>query len=458
MLVSFLSIILLFANSFCEGGHSYYISASGNDEATGLSPASAWRTLARLKQTTLVSGDKILLRGGDVFNGSLSIEGKGLEGIMIASYGKGTAVINAGEATGIFISNVPGVRIENIALRGNGVATNKGSGILLYTGAEEKIGHVSIRNCTVKGFRDYGILLQADKSAKSGFKNVLIANCIAEANGEAGIGSLSFYPAISHRNVNILHCKAFNNRGILTKTDNHSGNGIVLSGVREFNIAYCEAYENGADCRSKGGGPVGIWVWNCTNGIIQNSVSHNNHAGTSLHDGGGFDLDGGVSNSIIKNCTSYNNEGAGYLICEFGSGNAFTNNVVEHNTSKNDGLKNSYGGITVAGAGKESPVTNTVVRYNRIHVQAKDVVDGQPSALYFSGGDYKNISVYNNEFSVEDGATAVKTDTLFTEEMAAVKQNLFKTKAAGYSIDCSSCNDAAMMEWKKKLTSANKVE
>lgn len=457
MMVNFFWAAIVAATSLYEG-HTYYVSVEGNDANDGRSSASAWKTLAKINQTKFEDGDKILLKGGNVFTGFISIEGKGLQNLTIASYGKKKATINAGKGSGIYVSNVPALTIENLLIKGNGVIDNKGSGIFLYTNtASEKIKNIRIENCTVKGFQGYGILLRADGSAQSGFEDVEIKNCIAEENGEAGIGSLAVYPAISHNNIRVVNCKAFNNRGITSKTDNHSGNGIVLSGVNGFDIDHCEAYENGADCRSVSGGPVGIWVWNATNGIIQHSISHNNHAGTSLHDGGGFDLDGGVSNSAIKNCKSYSNEGAGYLICEFGSGNSYTNNIVEHNTSINDGLKNSYGAITIAGAGKSDPVMNTIVQYNHITVQAKNLINGTPSALYFSGTDYKNIVIRYNKFIIEKGTDAIRTDTVFTNEMAKITNNRFKNKASADRINCSSCIEMSLAEWKQKLLEANKV-
>ena len=113
------------------------------------------------------------------------------------------------------------------------------------------------------GFHFYGIFVQSDKDTACGFNDVRIVNCTATENGEAGIGSLGMYPAIPHRNFVILKCKAFNNRGILTKTDNHSGNGIVLSGIDNFLIDSCEAYEN-----ERTADPQVVDLWAFGHGIV----------------------------------------------------------------------------------------------------------------------------------------------------------------------------------------------
>jgi hypothetical protein len=157
-------------------------------------------------------------------------------------------------------------------------------------------------------------------------------------NGQAGIASYGSYKGFQHKDFYIAYCRAFDNRGILTKTESHSGNGIVMSMIDSLIIEHCEAYENGADNRCNAGGPVGIWVWMCKHATIQYCISHDNHTGTTK-DGGGFDIDGGASNCILQYNYSYNNEGAGYLLAEYGALFPFTNNIIRFNISVNDGRK-----------------------------------------------------------------------------------------------------------------------
>lgn len=444
-------------NLFSETGQTYYISSTGNDNNSGTSSQSAWRSLEKINKLTLRKGDKVLLEGGKIYAGNIRLDekdgGDSIGKVIISSYGKGKPIIDAGKGTGIFVYNTAGISISNIIVKGSGVSDNNGCGIHCYADAiSEKLSGITINNCETTGFRGYGILIQSDKDTTCGFRNVRIINCIATENGEAGIGSLAAYPAVSHQNFYISNCKAFTNRGILTKTDNHSGNGIVLSGVKFFLIDSCEAYENGADCRSVSGGPVGIWVWHCHSGIIQNSHAQHNHAGTCLHDGGGFDIDGGSSGCIIRNCISNDNEGAGYLVCEFGSPLPFTNNIVENNSSRNDGLKNGYGAITLSGAGKEYPVTNTTIRNNKIVVENRNVVDGIPSAIFFNNSDCRNIYFENNSFEIGAGALVLRTDSLCDQQQVVFKKNQFVTKENRFTVICTKCGTTNENFWKERLS------
>lgn len=432
-----------------ENGRAYYFSPSGNDSANGISPQTAFRSLAKIDQLSLRTGDSILLEGNHVFPGNIRLEKLTSDSpgsqLIITTYGKGKATINAGTGTGIFVSNLGRIKISNLVIQGNGVETNLGNGIHFYTDQLIQLQSVSIEHCEVTGFHNYGILFQGDKSSSAGFTGVNLVDCRATLNGEAGIGSLSAYPAISHRQFIVRHCIAFNNRGIATKTDNHSGNGIVLSGVGNFLIDSCEAFENGLDCRSIAGGPVGIWVWNCRNGTIQNSHSHHNHAGTSLHDGGGFDIDGGSSGCTIRSCISNDNEGAGYLVCEFGSPNKFENNRVTGNTSINDGLKNGYGAITISGAGPSYPVTKTVISDNRVVVQNKGTRDGVPAGLYFVNGDCAAIQLANNHFELSANSLFMRTDSLLSPSQVRFKDNQVKAGPGRLPIRCDKCKPGESM-------------
>jgi hypothetical protein len=96
---------------------------------------------------------------------------------------------------------------------------------------------------------------------------------------------------------------------------------------------------NGWDMPRKGNGPVGIWAWNADNAVIQFCISHDNKS--PGEDGGGFDLDGGVTNSVMQYNLSYNNEGPGYFLCQYPSAPVFKNNIVRYNISQNDGTKNN---------------------------------------------------------------------------------------------------------------------
>ena len=73
---------------------TYYVSNSGDDANDGLSPETAWKTIARVNQDTYIPGDKILFeRGGEWENTTLQPQGSGSAEayITIGAYGDETA-------------------------------------------------------------------------------------------------------------------------------------------------------------------------------------------------------------------------------------------------------------------------------------------------------------------------------------------------------------------------------
>ncbi len=66
-------------------GRRFYVSADGNDQSDGRSPATAWATLKRVNRFSFKPGDTILFRRGDIFRGALYAR----EGVTITAYGKG---------------------------------------------------------------------------------------------------------------------------------------------------------------------------------------------------------------------------------------------------------------------------------------------------------------------------------------------------------------------------------
>lgn len=71
-------------------GRTYYVNNDGNDDADGLTPATAWKTLGKVNSAELGFGDKVLFRCGDVFRGYIDVM-SGCEGhpIYYGSYGRG---------------------------------------------------------------------------------------------------------------------------------------------------------------------------------------------------------------------------------------------------------------------------------------------------------------------------------------------------------------------------------
>jgi len=209
--------------------------------------------------------------------------------------------------------------------------------------------HLRLDSLDVSGYRGAGVDI-GSWNGTSGYDDVRVTNSALHGNGEAGIASYAEFPFIGHADWYVGNCKAFDNSGRPEITTTHTGNGIVLSGIDGAVIERCEAYHNGWLNGNPGGGPVGIWGWDCNNLTIQYCESHHNESGAG-RDGGGFDLDGGCTNSVLQYNYSYNNEGPGYLLCQFPQAPAMHDLVVRYNISHNDARRLDQGAILLYSSG-----------------------------------------------------------------------------------------------------------
>ncbi len=77
---------------------TYYFANKGDDNNSGNSPGQAWKSLDRMRDIPLSSGDKICFKCGDIFEGSciLNTSGTSESPVMITSYGEGSRPVLKG--------------------------------------------------------------------------------------------------------------------------------------------------------------------------------------------------------------------------------------------------------------------------------------------------------------------------------------------------------------------------
>lgn len=166
----------------------------------------------------------------------------------------------------------------------------------------------------------------------------------------------------------------------------HSGDGIVFGSVSGGIIERSLAHDNGA----LGFGGIGIWTYDSTSVTIQDNESYNNHTSGGT-DGGGFDLDGGTSNSVLQYNYSHGNDGAGLGLYQYSGAPAWSGNTVRYNISENDGRKNSYSGIQLWNGG--SGLSGAEIYNNTIYVSP--AATGRPRAVFVQTAT-TNVHVRNN--------------------------------------------------------------
>lgn len=395
---------------------TYYVRPTGDDGQLGTAAKQAWRTLQRASQVRYLPGDRLLLEQGATFSGTLTLNvvstgAADQPPVIIDSFGRGRATIDAGRGAGIVISNSGGIRIQNLHVVGVGRANgNEESGIALWM---DRPGDVSLRgiwieNVTTRGFGNSGISIGADPTdhSRSGYRGIHLTNVESHDNGDAGISIYANFrtdiPGWAHEDVTIRRCRVYRNRGIADK-GGHSGNGIVISQVDGAIIEKCMAYENGENSNYDGGGPVGIWAWDSNRVIIERCESYENRSRTL--DGGGFDLDGGVTNSIMRHNKSRDNAGAGFMIYQFGGARPCFGCVVHDNVSENDGRTN-LGGLFAGGG-----IQGAIFYNNRVLVSPREGT-GEAYAAGVDNHDNGEIVFRNNQLTTEKGAPLIHAPVL----------------------------------------------
>lgn len=364
-------------------GKTWFIEQNGKDEDLFGLPFA----------TSVLPGDTILFQGGMVYERNLNLNYAGSDDspIVITSFGEEKAVISALNGYGLYLKGCNNVLVTDLEFRGSGRLTgNTANGIIL-----ENCRNIQLRNLQVSGFQHSGVLVSGTGDSIS------ITGVHAHENGFAGIQVNGEWPdKYQCKNIYIGHCTAENNPGDPTVLDNHSGNGIIVGICSKVLIEYCAATNNGWDMPRKGNGPVGIWAWHADQVIIQNCISYHNKTSPGGYDGGGFDLDGGVTNSIIQYCLSYDNEGVGFGIFEYATASPLRNNTLRFNISINDGTRNGNCSVMFwNGEGKSGALSNVSI-YNNVFFNNRP----GGSAVSYLDPHHENVLVANNIFLTDGQA------------------------------------------------------
>lgn len=414
----------------------------GDDQNTGMAPEEAWRSIERANRADFDPGDHLLFAGGQTFAGTLIFqqEDSGTQDhpIRVSSFGNGRALIHGGTGCGFQLNGCAHVVASHLVFIGCGRQNGSdGNGVEL-----RHTCYVKLDSLEVRGFRLSGVSAAEDENSR-------ITKVYAHENGFAGISTSGKRGNTRTRNLYIGYCIAANNPGDPKNLSNHSGNGIVAGGVDGGLIEYCEAFNNGWDMPRQGNGPVGIWGWDCDRLIIQHCISHDNKTATGADDGGGFDLDGGATRSILQYNLSYNNHGCGYLLCQYPGAKRWKENFCRYNLSINDGLTNHFSGIYFwAGGGgiSDAQVYNNVIinaRHairsthdipglvfrNNILVAEKSVVAGPLRKAVFESNLYRRPP---NGIIFQDGDQAFKT---LAEWARATGKETINERLVGFTVD-----------------------
>ena len=392
--------------------HRYYVDSAGNDAADG-SKSRPWKTVDAVNKAVLGKGDSVFFRGGQVFKGTLRVHdvtGQTANPIWVGSYGdakyaggqdkgglyasgqyasgqyaSGPATIDGGDSSGVVVWHSRWVVINGLRLLGAGRKTGN-----VKNGLEiDDCAHIRVEKVDVSGFQKSGVFVYASA-------NVEVDGVFAHENGSAGISVEGPYDRkTGSRDLTIIRCRADDNPGDPTNLTNHSGNGIVCGHCTRLLIDQCSATNNGWDMPRIGNGPVGIWCYEADSVTIQHCLAYRNKTSPGAADGGGFDFDGGVTNSVIQYCLSYGNQGSGYCIFQYWGASPWYNNIIRYNITEDDGLvSDSRAGIYVWNSSNDSNQFHDCQVYNNT------VFNTREAALSYSTTSARKGFVFRNNIFV----------------------------------------------------------
>jgi hypothetical protein len=371
-------------------GVNYYVSSSGNDNNPGTIEA-PFKTVQKINSIRLAPGCTVYLKAGETFRGPLNLTGYRAgaprDRILITSYGNGQAIIDGDSLRGISLYHDRFIYIQNIKLIGLGRKTGNRENGLAILNSE----NIDVTLMDISGFQKSGLLI--DSSSHIDAEQVSTHD-----NGAVGITVEGPNGKKDSRDILIRNCRAENNPGDPTKLDNHSGNGIVVGHCTGVKILDCTATNNGWDMPRIGNGPVGIWCYEADSVKIEHCLSYNNKTSKGGADGGGFDFDGGTTNSIIQFCYSYGNQGSGYCIFQYWGASPWHDNVICNNISENDGtISDSQAGMYIWNSSDDPKQFYNCKVYNNI------VYNSKVAALSFSDkSENDGFDFYHNIFVGRD--------------------------------------------------------
>jgi hypothetical protein len=422
---------------------TYYVSSSGSDSASGTSTGSAWKSVNRVNSQTLRAGDKVLFAGGQTFSGSLYVPsteaGTNSNRVTFSSYGSGRATISSGSKAGIDIAQAAGITVSNLNFKGNGMsAGGTWAGINVHIDFTNKdLSGLTVSNVDVSGYGREGMRIMIGGGGSS-LSDVKVEYSNFHDNLYAGL-KVTGSAQNSNKNYTVDHVYAYNNYGSRSAGD-VTGSGIYLADVDGAKINRCVAYNNGKD----GAAPVGIWAAGSNRVTIQYCESYNNRTRTST-DGGGFDFDWDVTNSVMQYNYSHGNDGPGYILAAgIETNNA---NVIRYNVSENDGRKNGRAGMQLWGN-----VTNASIYNNVVFMSATG--NSNTAAFYAhdlgsNGKKPQNILIRNNIFYTTGGAKMLNlTSGVATGGSLKFSGNAYYAGGSSFKIQWGSNSYSSVSAWR----------
>lgn len=392
-----------------SGAPTYYVSADGDDSASGLRPGHAWASLQRATEHDLQPGETIVLTGDRPLRGTLRVTsddaGDPRNPVRITAEEHFPGIIAEGKA-GIDIVDTSGVEVSGLSISVESEAATDGVLVTVSPG-EGRREAVTVRDLHIDGA--YQGIAVGSQLPGDGYDGVLIDGVTvtgAQRNGIITYGPTA--PDYALTDLRIVDSVVTGTRGIPGEQVN-TGSGIVIGSVDGAVIEGNESSHNGAQSRAPEG-PIGMWTHDSTNVTFRDNVSHHNLS--QWTDGGGFGVDISATDILVERNLSHDNYGSGYLAYTHGHGAPTGGVTFRYNASVRDGHTDQLpAGFAILGG---LDTAHPEVHVHDIHIHHNTVLTGHsgdgeaPTALLLMG-TVSNLRVHHNIFDTSAGpAPAVR--------------------------------------------------
>ena len=391
----YLLIILLFSSNLFAT--NYYVKNNGNDNADGLSDATAWKTIAKVNASFLKPGDNIYFKRGDMWREQLYVPASGTPGLKITfgAYGNGAKpVINGADLiTGwtltspniwqITSPSQPGyhgwgysyvtVIDDSLCSEFNSLGSLTSNYQCYYDRPNQhKQGNIYIYSTTNPNTRKVEVSKRTFGVYLDGKINIIVKNLDIRYAGLEGIRCYGSTNSRISGNTIIDSCYFYGNResGVLLDagySDNIIQNSTAIRNGNGFYAASYTAYGSNNNL--------------FTRLLTEYNIHHVNDLVTDGHGIGIYNSD----STIVEHCTSNGNFGNIMFAGNYGNNGI----IIRYNL-----VENSQGGNTGIGCGSESN-RNIYIYYNLLLYNGIAGLDGYGMSLMKAGGT-GHVYVYNN--------------------------------------------------------------
>jgi len=326
-----------------NGGSTYFVSPSGNDSNSGLSPLQAWQSVSRVNQQLFSPGDSILFARGGRYAGSLQPQGSGQPGLPIsigAFGGSGPLPVidGTGQETAVKLFNQQYWIIDSLEITGAQRFGVLISGDLPSTKLRYfRLTNLSVHNLYGTPRWDSGLVMVAPIGDHLTFGNIVIDNVTAYNTNlwygiHVGFNLYYGYPTQPPMSTNITVRNS--------RVHDVYGDGITVAQSQHVLIEKNVAFETGQAPAGISYTPNAIWTWQSDQTIVQFNEGYSTHSWGV--DGGVFDIDWGSTNTTIQ--YNYAHDADGYCVAVMGAHNVTTSNsIVRFNICSNNGRKPGMG-------------------------------------------------------------------------------------------------------------------